>query len=64
MKINIDKIRKDKLEELRDAYSICLDAFHKVKHLAVEKNIHDALFYLNRAIKDLEECLNATDRID
>lgn len=48
---------KEQLERIRGAYVEILLAFHNVKHYTAEKNLHAALFPLNRAIVDLEEAI-------
>jgi hypothetical protein len=48
---------KEELNLLRDAYSNLLAAFHSTKHYSVSKLTHEALFSVNKAIKDLEQAL-------
>lgn len=56
-KEKLKELREECLADLRDAYSLVLNAFHKVEHYTAEENLHKVLFPLNRAIKDLEENL-------
>lgn len=52
-----DKMKKEykkQLERLRDAYAEVLGVFHSSKYYTVSKQIHEAIFHLDRAIKYLE----------
>jgi hypothetical protein len=55
------QINKEALVRLRDAYSEVLGVFHSIKHYQVNLSVHKALFDLNRAILDLEECVKFND---
>lgn len=48
------KSMEEQLKQLQDAYSEILNVFHNTKHVSVSKSLHNAIFDINRAIKDIE----------
>lgn len=59
MNMNDDIIKqyKNHKEKLEEIYSELLHMFHENKHYSVSKNIHIAIFEIDRAIKDLDSAL-------
>lgn len=53
----MEKIYKQKIKVLEDAYSEVLQCFHEIDHYGVNKNLNVACFEIDRAIKDLKAAI-------
>lgn len=50
----MEKLYKQKIRVLEDAYAEVLQCFHEIDHYSVNKNLNVACFEIDRAIKDLK----------